>query len=78
MINNIDYVLVFTVSRFQAFVSTGGLYPVQLYISYFNTSCSRYVRYPLLYVYQTLGKYFLLLSVLIVIIILHVSNELFR
>ena len=38
----------------------------------------RYVQYPLLYVYQTLCKYFLLLSVLVVIIILHLSYGLFR
>ena len=34
--------------------------------------------YPLLYVYQTLCKYFSLLSVLVSIIMLHVSYELFR
>ena len=47
----------------------GGLYPVLFYMSYFNT---------LLYIYQTLCKDFLLLFVLIAIIILHVSYELFR
>ena len=36
------------------------------------------MQYPLLYVYQTLCKYFLLLSVLVVIIILHLSYGLFR
>ena len=38
----------------------------------------RYVRYQLLYMYQTLCKDFSLLSVLVSIIILHVSYELFR
>ena len=38
----------------------------------------RYVRYPLLYVYQTLCRNFSLLSVLVSIIILHVSYELFQ
>ena len=38
----------------------------------------RYVRYPFLYVYQTLCKSFSLLPVLVSIIILLVSYKLFR